>query len=188
MRKALRQNQGRAAVAKPSIMQAPTKGWSANALPVKAEEGTAIILENFFPEATSIRPRKGFTEQTTGVTGGVETLMPFVSGTTAKLLAAGNDAIYDVTTAGALGASVQSGLTSTKFSYANFATAAGQFLFMVNGTDAARHFDGTTWTQPSITNVSSSALSAVTTHKSRLFFIEKDTTTVWYLGHSFQSV
>lgn len=162
-------------------MQAPTKGWSANALPVKAEEGTAIILENFFPEATSIRPRKGFTEQTTGVTGGVETLMPFVSGTTAKLLAAGNDAIYDVTTAGALGAAVQSSLGSTKFNYTNFATAAGQFLFMVNGVDPARHFNGTTWTQPTITNVSSSDLSAVTTHKSRLFFIEKNATTVWYL-------
>lgn len=181
MRKALRQNAGRAATAKPTIIQAPTKGWSANSLPVKAEEGTALILENWFPEATSIRPRKGSTEQVTGITGGVETLMPFVSGTTAKLFAAGNSAIYDVTSAGALGAAVQSGLTATKFSHTNFATAAGQYLYMVNGADAARHFDGTNWVQPVITNVSSSVLSAVATHKSRLFFIEKDSTTVWYL-------
>lgn len=181
MRKALRPNPNRSAVAKTEVIKAPTKGWSANSLPIQAEDGTAIILENWFPEATSIRPRKGFTEVTTGITGGVETLMPFVSGSTAKLLAAGNDAIYDVTSTGALGAAVQSSLTSTKFSYINFATAAGQYLFMVNGADAARHYDGTTWTQPVITNVSSSALSIVASHKTRLWFVEKDTTTLWYL-------
>jgi hypothetical protein len=182
MRQSLRRNANRAAVATTDIMQAPTKGWSANSLPVKAEEGTAIILENWFPEATSIRPRKGFTEITTGITGGVETLMPFVSGSTAKLFAAGNDAIYDVTSVGDLGSAVQSGLNSTKFSYVNFATAGGQFLFMVNGADAARYYDGSTWTQPTITGVTSSDFSSVMSHKSRLFFVEKNSTTVWYLA------
>jgi hypothetical protein len=180
MRKALRQS-SRQAVATPSIIQAPTKGWSANSLPVKAEEGTSLILENWFPEATSIRPRKGFTEQTTGITGGVETLMPYVSGSTQKLFAAGNDAIYDVTSAGVLGAAVQSSLNSTKFIYTNFATAAGQYLFMVNGADAARHYNGSSWVQPVITNVTSSDLSYVASHKSRLFFVEKTSTTIWYL-------
>jgi hypothetical protein len=181
MRQALRKNANRAAVANTEIMQAPTKGWSANSLPVKAEEGTAILLENWFPEATSIRPRKGFTEVTTGITGGVNTLMSFVSGTTAELFAAGNDAIYDVTSAGVLGTAVQTGLNSTRFSYVNFATAAGQFLFLVNGADAARHYNGTNWVEPVITGATSSTFSAVMSHKSRLFFLQKDTATVWYL-------
>lgn len=182
MRKALRPNPGRGPVARPDIIQAPTKGWSANSLPIKAEDGTAIILENWFPEATSIRPRKGYTAHVTGIAAAVNTLMPYVSGSTQKLFAAGNGKIYDVTSSGALGAAVQSSLTSTKFSYVNFATAGGQYLFMVNGEDAARYYDGSSWTQPSITGATSSTFSAVTSHKSRLFFVKKNTATIYYLG------
>jgi hypothetical protein len=181
MRRALRQNGNRAAVAKPDIIKAPTKGWSANSLPIEAEDGTAIVLDNFFPEATAIRPRRGYAEHCTGIGDEVQTLMPFVSGTTQELFAAGNGAIYDVTSSGAVGAAVQSGLSSTKFSYINFATAAGQYLYMVNGADPARHYNGASWVQPVITGVSSSDLIAVTSHKTRLFFIEKNSTTVWYL-------
>lgn len=181
MRKALRPNPGRSAVAQPDVIQAPTKGWSANSLPIKAEEGTAIILENWFPEATSVRPRKGFQSHVTGVPSAVNTLMSYVSGTTRRLFAAGDGKIYDVTSSGALGAPVQSSLNSTKFSYVNFATAAGQFLYMVNGINPARYFDGSAWTEPTITGVSSSDLSLVTSHKSRLFFVKKNSTQIWYL-------
>lgn len=181
MRKALRPNAGKSAVSRPTVVPAPTKGWSANALPIEAEDGTAILMDNFFPEATSIRPRKGYTQQVTGVGAAVDTLMPFASGTTQKLFAAGNAKIYDVTSAGALGAAVQSGLTATKFSYVNFATAGGQFLYMVNGSDSARYYDGSTWTVPAITGATSSTFSYVTSHKSRLFFIKKNSTTIYYL-------
>ena len=183
MRQALRPNPNRAPVAKTDVIKAPTKGWSANSLPIQAEDGTAIVLENWFPEATSIRPRKGFTAQITGtlIASSVNTLMSFVSGSTAKLFAAGAGKIYDVTSVGTLGAAVQSGLGSTKFSYINFATAAGQFLYMVNGADSARYYNGSTWTVPAITGATSSTFSVVTAHKSRLWFIQKNTTTLWYL-------
>ncbi|HLO79217.1 MAG TPA: hypothetical protein VK196_22390 [Magnetospirillum sp.] len=181
MRKALRPNPGRNAVARPEVVKAPTKGWSANALPIEAEEGTAVILENWFPEATAIRPRKGYTSQATGVGAGVNTLMGYVSGSTRKLFAAGNASIFDVSSVGAVGAAVQSGLTSTKFSYVNFATAGGQYLYMVNGADAARYYDGSSWTQPVITGASSSTFSYVTAHKARLWFIKANTTTAYYL-------
>lgn len=181
MRAALRKNPGRNAVARPSIVTAPTKGWSANSLPVEAEDGTAIILENWFPEATSIRPRKGHTEHVTGVASSVETLMSYVSGSTQKLFAAGDGEIYDVTSAGALGAAVQTGLNSTKFSYVNFATAAGQYLYMVNGADPARHYNGSSWVEPVITGASSSDFTVVMSHKSRLWFVKKNSTTIYYL-------
>ena len=181
MRKALRPNPGKSAVARPSVIPAPTKGWSANALPIEAEDGTAILMDNWFPEATSIRPRKGYTEQVTGIASAVNTLMPYASGSTQKLFAAGDGKIYDVTSAGALGAAVKSSLGSTKFSYINFATAAGQYLYLVNGTDSAFYYDGSTWTTPAITVATSSTFSYVTSHKSRLWFVEKNSTTLWYL-------
>lgn len=181
MRKATRPNAGRAAVARPTVIAAPTKGWSANSLPIEAEEGTAVLMDNWFPEATSIRPRKGFTQLVTGIAASVDTLMSFVSGSTQKLFAAGDSKIYDVTAGGALGAAVQSGLTSTKFSYVNFATAGGQFLYMCNGSDSARYYDGSSWTVPTITGVTSSTLNYVTSHKSRLWFVKKNTTTLYYL-------
>ena len=168
-------------MARPTVIAAPTKGWSANALPIEAEDGTAIIMDNFFPEATAIRPRKGYSEQVTGIANAVNTLMTYSSGSTQKLFAAGDSKIYDVTSAGALGAAVKSGLGSTKFSYVNFATAAGQYLYLVNGTDSAFYYDGSTWTTPAITVATSSTFSYVTAHKSRLWFVEKNSTTLWYL-------
>lgn len=181
MRKALRPNPGRAAVARPTVMAAPTKGWSANSLPIEAEDGTAVLMDNWFPEATSIRPRKGFTAHVSGIANSVNALMSYSSGATQKLFAAGDGKIYDVTSAGALGAAVQSGLTSTKFSYVNFATAGGQFLYMVNNADSARYYDGSTWTVPVITGATSSTFSYVTSHKSRLWFIKGGSTTLYYL-------
>lgn len=181
MRKALRPNAGRAQVASPTVMPAPTKGWSANSTPIKAEEGTAVVLENFFPEATSIRPRKGHATHATGMVSAVNTLMPYVSGATQKLFAAAGASIYDATSSGAVGAAVQSGLTSSKFSYVNYATAGGQYLYMVNGSDSARYYDGTSWTVPTITGATSSDFSYVCAHKSRLFFAKKNSTTIYYL-------
>lgn len=182
MRKATRANQSRSAVSQPTVIAAPTKGWSANALPIEAEEGTAVLMDNFFPEATSVRPRKGTTELTSGIASSVDTLMGYVSGSTQKLFAAGDGKIYDVTNGGTLGAAVQSSLVSTKFSYINFATAGGTYLYMVNGSDSARYYDGSTWTEPTITGVTSADLSYVTSHKSRLWFAKKNSTTLYYLG------
>jgi hypothetical protein len=47
-----------------------------------------------------------------------------------------------------------------------------------------RNFDGTTWTTPSITGVTSATLINVASYKTRLWFVQKDTTKAWYLGTS----
>jgi hypothetical protein len=59
MRQPARGKSNRAAVSVPTVFPAPTKGWSASTTPMEAEEGTAITLDNWFCEATAIRPRKG---------------------------------------------------------------------------------------------------------------------------------
>lgn len=79
------------------------------------------------------------------------------------------------------GTQVLSGLSSSRFIWTNFATSGGNFLVICNGADAVRNYDGTSWSEPAITGVSSSTLSYVFPFKSRLFFIERNTTDAWYL-------
>jgi hypothetical protein len=79
------------------------------------------------------------------------------------------------------GTQVLSGLSSSRFIWTNFATSGGNYLVICNGADALRLYDGTSWSAPSITGVSSAALAYVFPFKSRLFFIEKNTTDAWYL-------
>lgn len=184
MRQATRKNANKAAVSRVGIIPAPTKGWSASTTPMEAEEGTAILLDNWFCEATSIRPRKGYTAHVTGIAAEVQTLMSYVSGTTNKMFAAGDAKVYDVTSAGVLGAAQNliSAVTVSKWQWTNFATTGGQYLYIVNGTDVPRHYSGSAWAAPAITGYATPQdFIHVTSHKSRLWFCCKNSTTVYYL-------
>ena len=74
-----------------------------------------------------------------------------------------------------------SGLANGRFQYVNFATSGGQYIVMCNGADDVYNYDGSTWTTPSITGVTSSTLNNVNIHKSRLWFIQNDSLKAWYL-------
>lgn len=74
-----------------------------------------------------------------------------------------------------------SGLSNARFQYVNYATPGGNYLVMCNGADSVYNFDGTTWTNPSITGVTSSSLVNINIHKSRLWFIQNGTLKAWYL-------
>jgi hypothetical protein len=79
------------------------------------------------------------------------------------------------------GTAVVTGLSSSRFIWTNFATSGGNFLVICNGVDSVRNYNGTVWSIPSITVVASSTLSYVFQFKSRLFFLQKDTSKAWYL-------
>lgn len=79
------------------------------------------------------------------------------------------------------GVAVVTGLSSARFIWTNFATSGGNWLVAVNGVNPVKNYNGTAWSEPTITNVSSSTLSYVFQFKSRLFFLKKDTSQVWYL-------
>ena len=53
---------------------------------------------------------------------------------------------------------------------------------VVNGADDAQVYNGTSFAASTITGVDTSLLSHVWKHASRLFFVEKDTQTAWFLG------
>lgn len=73
------------------------------------------------------------------------------------------------------------GLTNARWQYVNFATPAGAFLSLVNGIDAPLNYDGTVWTNPSITGVTATNFIDVTVWKNRQWFVEKNTLKAWYL-------
>ncbi len=181
----LRSNSRRQAVVKPATFPAPVEGWDALSPLAAMKNLRAVQLKNWFPQPGYVEVRKGWQRHArtiVGSTTSVETLMAWNGPSSAKMFAAGGGSIYETTSSGTVGAAELSGLSLNRWQWVNMTTSAGAFLFLVNGTDAARHYNGTTWTSPSITGVSSTDLIHVNVHKKRLWFVQKNTTKAWYLA------
>jgi hypothetical protein len=166
-------------------LPAPIKGWNTSSPSQVLDPEQAIVLTNMICRSTGVETREGTASWSTGLGAPVNTLMEYApAGTGGKLFAAAGASIFDVTGGGAVGAAVVTSLTSSYFRHTMMATSAGQFLFIVNGADAPRHYNGSTWATPSITGVTAANLTHVANHKNRLWFVEKDTLTAWYLPTS----
>lgn len=165
-------------------MPAPVGGLNLRDGLAEMKSTDALVLSNWFPEASYLRLRGGYESQATGIGGAVRSLLEWAGPSSRKLFAASASAVYDVTSAGAVGAASLSGLTSGAWQSVQFTTAGGSFLVACNGADDVRNYDGTTWTAPTISGVTSSSLINVASHKSRLWFVEKSSTRAWYLGTS----
>lgn len=163
---------------------APIGGWNKRDPVPQMAADDALVLDNFIPGQAGVRMRHGYEEHATGVTGNfVETLMEYNSASgTPKLFAAGPANIFDVTASGAVGSAAVTGLTNGRWQHCMFATSGGQFLVCANGADSVRNYDGSSWTTPTINNVTSSTLIHVTPHAKRLFFIQSGSTKFWYLA------
>lgn len=174
-------------VAKTVSLPAPVGGWNArdsiSAMPAK----DAVILENFFCQPTSLAVRKGHSEHATGLPDLVESLMVY-EGASTKLFAASGTAFYDVTSAGAVGAAVVSGMTNARWNYINFGNSGGRHFYAANGVDEPQYYDGTTWVSvdalstPAITGVTTTSLKNPAVWKRRIWFIESGTLSAWYLA------
>lgn len=162
---------------------APLRGWVLNESLSMPQPGGARVLDDWIVGLNSIRPRKGYTKH--GTAGGaVVSLLRYQSGATERLFAATATAIYNLTTPAnpdvAPAADISS-LTSGAWSEQMFSTTGGDFLLIANGSDAVRHFNGSTWTAPAITGVSPAALSHVWSYGSRVWFVQGGTKSAWYL-------
>lgn len=171
-------------VSTPTFIQAPTKGWYVGANLADAPAGTCYILDNAFPQLDYVRMRRGALSYATGMGGSnsITSLIPYIGATSQKLFAFTNGNIYDVSSGGAVGAAAVSGLnTSAYLEYVQFTGTGGTYLIVVNGQDAARNFDGTTWaTTPAITGLGN-PLAQIWPFKNRLYGVERDTLNAWYL-------
>lgn len=167
---------------------APVGGWNARDALGAMDEMDAVTMQNYFPGTADVALRNGYANHVTGITGQVETLMAYAGATTNKLFAINaGGSIYDVTTAGVVGAAVVSGLSNGRWQYINVATSGGNFLYAVNGVDSPLLYDGTTWTAitgvstPAVTGVTTSTLVHINMHKNRVWFVQKNTLKAWYL-------
>lgn len=165
-------------------LAAPIGGWNARDALADMSAIDAVILDNYFPKASEVELRYGYTNHVTSITGTVNTLAAYNSPTTSKLFAAAGAAIYDVSAAGAVGSAAVTGQASDKWQHVNFSNAGGSYLIMVNGSDAMQRYDGSTWTTvtSAITGVSTSSLIHANFHKRRLWFVEKGSLNAYYLA------
>lgn len=134
--------------AKPFTFPAPVRGWVTNDPLSTPSPGGALVLENWFPQQSSIRMRGGL-QKTATVTDPCLSLMAYVSGTASQLFAATETDVYDVTPPVAdvdvAPAADVAGQTAGVYSSTMFATAGGTYLVAVNGADLMLQYDGATW-------------------------------------------
>jgi hypothetical protein len=123
---------------------APLGGWNARDSLAEMNPIDAVEMVNFFPTPTDILMRKGYSQHSTGITGEVQTVMNYATGTSQVLFGVANNVIYNTTSSTAT--SVYTGLTNSRFQHVNFTNSAGdQFLSAVNGADPALLYNGTSW-------------------------------------------
>jgi hypothetical protein len=162
-------------------MPPPTGGWNARDTLSNMEADQAIVLDNYFPDATEVKLRRGEVEHKTGMAGNVDSLLIYspLSGTQA-MFAANNGSIYNATSAGEIGVAVKSGFTGNQWQFINFGTAGGQFLFCVNGADTPQLYDGATFEDTTLTGPTVANLAWCNAHQRRIWTGEKSSLSAWY--------
>lgn len=167
---------------------APLRGWVLDESLALPTPGAALILDNWICTTTGIRPRGGSATWAT-LDAPVASMFTYTS-TSEKFFAATAGSIFDITAPADPDVTPTADVTgqaSGYYSTAQFGTAGGDYLYAVNGADSAQLYDGSSWmavtgvSSPAITGVATSALSFVWSFANRLFFVEKDTMTAWYL-------
>lgn len=170
-------------IAESTSVPAPITGWNARDAVDMMLPTDAITLDNFYPDESEVLLRKGHTSHATGLDATTQSLMSWDGGASAKMFAATTaGSVFEVTSSGAVGSADITSLSNGQFQWVNFGTAGGDFLWMCNGADAPRHYNGTTWATPSLTGVTAADVVNVWSHKERLFFIFNDSLTFGYLG------
>lgn len=178
-------------VSQTAELPAPVGGLNARDSIAQMGPVDAVILTNYVCATTDVALRDGYANFATGLPGLVRSLLVYNAPNGGqKMFAASGSNIYEVTSGGAVGAAVVTGLGSDKWQQINFATSGGNYLYIVNGIDTPYLYDGTTWTAitaastPAITGVTTSTLSNISIFKERIWFVQRDSLMAWYLGTS----
>ena len=170
---------------------APVGGLNARDSISEMPPTDAVLMVNWFPGTTAIQVRNGSQTWATGLPGWADSLFPYsAQGGGRKLFAASGTGIYDVTSTGAVGAAVVTGLASVRGQSTNFGNVAAQWMYVVTGSDFPQLYNGSTWQQ--VTTVSApismtggpaslTSLIQVYTWQGRLLFIEANSCRFHYL-------
>lgn len=160
------------------VVPAPTGGWDAISPLAEMDPKRAPILNNWVPRPGWVEIRPGYDIWSVTNSGApVETLLPYrPANGTEKLFAASDAHIYDVST-NTNATSVVSGSGSARYQYVMFSPAGNtnSYLQCVNGVDQLRQYDGTSWTQPTITGFPNGLTTAnifnIAAQKRRLWYV-----------------
>lgn len=185
---------------------APIGGLNARDSLANMPETDAVELINWIPDAGGVRARKGFREWAKNMPAEVKSLMAYFAPTTTfpaadfltsptvmpgTFFCATDSNIYNITTSTdapasskALSGTSQAGwISSTMMS-----NAAGTYLICASEADGYFHYNGTVWTPVvmgggagQVSGVNPNTFVHINMWKRRLWFVQKDTTKVWYL-------
>lgn len=168
-------------VAQSATFPAPVGGWNARDSLTGMEPTEAVRLDNWFPGFGKVELRKGFAEHATGLGATVKTIAEFNAGADRKMIAAAGGSIFEVTSAGAVGAALASGFSSDEWQAAQFDdSGGGAQMGLVNGADAPQVYDGSTVSAMTISGMTAANVVGIAIYKSRSYFWEVDSQSVWY--------
>jgi hypothetical protein len=164
-------------------LPAPVGGLNAIASIMAMPGKDAVVLENWIPFPDRLEMRMGAVDHVTGSGATVERLHNYAApGGGESLWATTSSGVYAVTVAGAWPAAAIA-LTNGKTIGSILSTGASNFLTLVNGTDTAKQYDGTTWTSiATFGATATSEYSYIETYRQRYYLIKKNSMTLSYLG------
>lgn len=165
------------------IASAPIGGWDAISPLSVMEPKYAVNLINWVPRTGWCEIRGGYNAWTQGLGSSVQSLMAYRPNTgLERLFAASGTTIYEVSSYGVFTSSL-TGLSNSRFQKVMFTPggASVNYMIIVNGSDPCKEFNGTAWSEPTITGVSSSTFVHVNVFKRRVWFTQANSTSVWYL-------
>lgn len=163
-------------------ISAPVGGWDAFSPISNMPPENAVELINWFPQPGWVELRRGFVNHVdTGTGSAVESIIAYqgATPTSNRLFAASGGKIYDVT--GSPASVAVSGLSNNRWQRVNYAGSGGNFLWICNGQDTPRYYNGTSWNTATITGVTPEDMVACVIHRSRIWAVLKDSTKAAYL-------
>jgi hypothetical protein len=175
-------------VSQPDFLPAPVRGWNARDSLAQMKRTDAVVMDNWWPGATSCEVRAGSETHSTLPSGKViQSLLncPIAGGT--KRFAVAQDGVYDFTdpTAPAL----VYALTNAYVEYTNISIAGEPWLWSCNGVDDSFVYKSSTDTwqainalsTPALTGLTSSDVVNVSKWKNRVILVKKDSQSFYYL-------
>ncbi len=159
----------------------PLRGLNSRDIIHGLREDEAIQLNNWITTNDVLSVRPGYLLQSApALPSNIQSVIYYSNGGQSKSFAAAGTALYDVS--GTAAPSVLTGI-NPEVVEKNFQTAAGAFLFAVDGAGKLLRYNGTSWVVVSdITGAPTRGYQHLEAYKQRMYFLEKSSSTLYYLA------
>lgn len=178
----MKRNEGRARSNREVSLVPPVRGLDAVDALATMTPKDAVILENWIAYPDRVQMRSGASNHATGFTQPVKSLHTYngLNGAN-KLFATCDNGIFDATAGGAIGAAV-SAITQGYTNSVILSTGGTTSLFICNGTDDIRTWNGAAWTVTAAWGgLATNTIFAVENYKNRIFALTNNSLDLWYL-------